>query len=258
MPRLNLLLVNNHSRASNKNTANNAFSITLNSQTLIPINAKNILVYCPSANIVNFFYNISAALGNNILYFTDDVALPQKYTVTFPDGAYDFLNINQVLKYFLISIGVDTSAVKFLSQDYTQKVSAALKPGFGIKIPSGMSTILGYAANSTFFNATLFTVYHDATTSASFNSIISLNLNCSLAQSSFYNGEFSNLLATIPINAGVGRLINYSPLTPTKIDCSHLAGSTINTVSVQVLDQLNREITIAEQWNAVVTIEWDE
>lgn len=258
MPRENILLVSSYGNAQNKNSTNSAFGVTLNNPTRIPLMAKNVSIYCSKANIVNFFYNISSTLGNNIIYFTDDVLLPQKYTITFPDGAYDFSNVNQVLKTYFISNGFDPLALKFYSQDYTQKVSVAIKPNFGIKIPSGMSTILGYAANSTYFNSTLNVVYQDASSAANFNSIISLNLTCNIAQSNFYNGENSNLLATIPINASVGRLINYDPQIPTRIDSPHLAGTTFNYVYVQLLDQLNRPVTIAEQWNVMLTIEWDD
>jgi hypothetical protein len=175
----------------------------------------------------------------------------------FPDGAYDFVNINQVLKTYFTVNGIDVTTIKFYSQDYTQKASVALKSGYGISFPAGIATILGYPSNSTFFNSTANYGYYDATTSAKFNKIISLNLSCSLVSSCFYNGQYSNLLATIPTAASIGNVIDYNPYVPIKIDSDNLIGTSINVITIKLTDQLNREITIAEDWNATITIEWD-
>lgn len=257
MPRENRMLVSNHAKANNKNSTNSIFNVPLDNPIRIPINAKNVIIYCVNANIVNFFYNISAALNNNIIYYTDDVALPQKYTITFPDGAYDFVHINQHVRAHLIQAGLDIATIKFYSQEYTQKVSVALKNGYGIRFPAGIAAIFGYAANATYFNNTGVTYYYDAPDPAKFNNIISLLLNCSICQSGFYNGESTNLLAPIPINARVGSKIDYNPLSPIKIDANHLIGSTIDNISVELRDQLRRQITVSEDWNVAISIEWD-
>lgn len=258
MPRFNLLLVSNATNATNQNSTNSAFTIVLNQPTIVPNHAKNILLSCVQANIVNFFHNISAALGNNIIYYTDDSANPTKYTITFPDGSFDFADINTVLKTFFTVRGIDVTTIKFYSQTFTQKISVALKPGFGIRIPAGMATILGYADNSTYFNSATFYSYYDAVTTAKFNKIISLNLLCNLANSNFFNGQYSNLLATIPITASIGNIINYSPYVPIKIDSPNLAGQVVDHIEVRLYDQLNRGVVIDEDWNATITIEWEE
>jgi hypothetical protein len=162
-----------------------------------------------------------------------------------------------VLRTYFTVNGIDIATVKFYSQDYTQKVSVAVKSGYGVRFPAGIAAILGYAANSTNFNSTPNFAYYDAPNVANFNSIISLNLSCNLASSCYFNGEYSNLLASIPITASIGNIINYTPYVPIKIDSQQLAGSFINTVSVAVTDQLNRNIIIAEAWNVSLTLEWD-
>lgn len=261
MPHQNILMVSDSNVSTNKDsTYNNAFTIVLNSPLKVPHDAKNISVSCPSANIVNFFYNVSATLGNNIMYYTDDVALPQKYTITFPDGAYDFSDMNQEIKMSLIANSLAIDTLKFYSQPYTQKISIAIKNGFGVKMPNGVAQLLGYphVTGTTYFNAGATTMYYDATESAKFNNIISLNLNCDLVSSNYFNGQFSNLLSSIPITASVGRIINYTPYIPIKIDCPQLAGSVVNSISLMLMDQLNRAVTISEAWNASITIEWED
>lgn len=259
MPRRNYQLVSNHPLATNTNVNNNSFMMQLKTPLQIPNNAKNIVLYCQYANIVNFFYNISTALGNNILYFTDNIALPEKYTITLPDGAYDFTNVNDYLKQYFLTNGYDANTIKFYAQEYTGKVSVAVTQNFGVKIPAGMGVILGYNANSTYFNNTLIaTTYYDAPNIANFNSIISLNLNCDLARSSYYNGEDSTLLASVGITSKVGSLIHYAPTLPIKIDCPNYAGLHIDRITLTVLDQLNRTIKVAENWNATLVFEWDE
>lgn len=262
MPHQNILCVSSNTSANNRSNDNSSFSITVNNPVYIPLHAKNIVVFCQSANIVNFFYNISSALGNNIIYYTDDANAPQKYTITLPDGAYDFANVNSVLKTHFIVNGLDIATIKLFAQDYTQKLSVAVKALYGVRFPPGIAHILGYPENTT--NATFFNnhatnvAYYDATTTGKFNTIISLNLNCNLANSAFFNGQYSNLVASIPITATVGRIINYIPYVPPKIDAENLAGSVVSTIYLQVLDQNNRPITIAEEWNATISIEWDE
>lgn len=258
MPHQNILLSSDYPRATNKNSSNSAFGITINNPFTIPINARNIVVYCVNANIENFFYNISAALNNNVLYYTDDAGTPQKYSITFPDGSYEFANINQVLRTHFIVNGRDIDTIKFYAQDYTQKISVAVKNGWGIRIPTGLGLILGYAADYTAFNSGSNILYYDSTAISKFNKIISLNLSCSLCASCFYNGEYSNLMATIPITASIGRIVNYTPFIPTKIDSPQLAGSYINTIDISITDQINRPVNIAEEWNVSITIEWDE
>jgi hypothetical protein len=167
------------------------------------------------------------------------------------------VNINQVLRTYFTVNGIDITTVRFYAQDFTQKLSVAIKSGYGVKFPPGIAHILGYADNAVFFNSGVNFVYYDAATSAKFNNIISLNLNCNLASSCFYNGQYSNLLATIPITASVGKIINYTPYKPIMIDSSHLAGSVINRVTLEIKDQVNRPVIIAEEWNVAITIEWE-
>lgn len=257
MPYRNLHLVSNHPLASNKNSYNNAFTMTLRSPVRIPVHARNIVIYCQFANVVNFFYNISSSLGNNVMYYTDDVGLPQKYTITFPNGAYDFEDINDYLKQYFISNGKDINTVKFYAQTYTGKVSAALAPSIGIKIPSGLNSILGYVADSTYFNSSLVTLYYDAPNTANFNSILSLKLNCDIVKSNFNNGQDSNLLAPIGITAPVGSLIHYGPNMPIKIDAD-LQGYLIDRITLSLTDQNDQQITISDNWDATIVINWDE
>lgn len=257
MPSKSYFLVSNSQYSTNISAENNSFTVVLKNSFTVPNNAKNTRVYCRNSSIVNYFYNISVALGNNTIYWTDDVLLPQKYTITFPDGAYDSSDLNNYLKNHFTQLGYTTYPFLLLSNNALQKIIIQLEPNYGIKIPSALHTLLGFTANYTQFNNTAYTVFYQATSSAKFNNVISLVLSCSIVNTDFNSGEISNSLCVIPITTKVGSLLAYQPQNPT-IQYTNLQGTNINSFTLTIRDQLNRTVTIPESWNVELCIEWDE
>lgn len=255
----NILMTNTYS-GSIRNSTNTSFSQTLASPCVIPQNAANVYASIKQSAIPNVLYNISAAKGNNIFYITNDQALPQKYTITLPDGSYQSIDsVNSYLGNFLLSNGFSSTAIQFLENTATQKLILQVKTGYGVKIPTAFSTISGYTANYTVFNSGATDLFYEAPNKAMFNEVVSFTIFVSGINSSFYNGQTTNMMCNVPIDAPVGSLINHQPNNPIKIPCDNLAGSSISNFTVTIKDQNGHDIELSssESWYVVLTIEWE-
>lgn len=251
------IYISTDSQFVTKNSSGNIATSLFTNPYRIPNNARKCSIHLRDLSVVNFFQNITSAKGNNIIYFTNDIALPQKYTITLPDGAYSDVDVNNQVKNWLVTNGFTDDTVRVLGDTALQKIVIEIKNGFGIRIPSGIHTILGYTSGYTFFNNSGNNAFYVAQNKAEFNTVLSLIVDCSLVSSNFFNGQQTNALANVPINASIGSLIVYNPSNPLKLQANDLIGSTINNLTIKILDQQRRDITILENWNATITIDYE-
>jgi len=236
----------------------NKFLLTPKTPYEIPLNAKNIYITLKQATVVNFFYNISASLGNNIIYFTNDIALPQKYNIQIPDGSWETPNLNSYIKTWLVNNGFTNDVFNLLEDSALQKVVILLKNGYGATFPNpGVANILGFTSPNTLFNNTGSDRYYTANQTAAFNTITGLIIECSLASSNIYNGQITNFLASCPIDVPSGSLLNYNPNEVLKVSAQNLAGQTISSMNFTILDQNRNNIDVVENYFFIMEISYE-
>lgn len=100
-----------------------------------------------SMSYTNFFVNISAALANNTINFSDDPLDPTKYTITIPDGSYDITTLNTLLVAEQIAIPAVGVKIFDILPDYTLNKAYILfaVAGWYVHFPVA-STLLGFTA----------------------------------------------------------------------------------------------------------------
>lgn len=246
---------------ANSTTSNNVMTSYFQTPYEIPATAKNISVYLRELNIVNFFINISEAKNNNKIYFTTSSSVPQQHLITVEDGAYDLDTLVAAIKYKLSSVIASTVVADFnmYGDDATQKVVIKIPTSFGVKIPAAMANLIGFVDDYTIFNSTTDVKYYYATSRAKFNPNISLIIASSITSSQIYQGQITNVLATVAIDAPVGSLITYkSSPDPLKIYQPSLQGSKISQLSISIYNQVFEPILITENFTAIITIEYTE
>lgn len=203
------------------------------------------------------WYNITAALNNNVFQLTIPTATPATYTITLPDGAYNISTLNDYLQYWFVqngfyitnnTTGVNTYYAAFVvsPQSYqVQFITTALPTstpsgytaGSGLSdkwpassnqsmqliVPSTNSfkSIIGFAAGTYPASPTITGTTYTASSTVvpNVNPIygVQLRLNC------LYNSLSSNsqLLYTFTNNGvGIGALIDASPNFYQPVPCS--------------------------------------
>lgn len=266
MPSIPIFAISNSPQSQLLDTVRrNKFLMTPQNGYDIPLEAKNIYITLKQATVVNFFYNISASLGNNIIYFTDSPSNDEKYTITIPDGSWDVPNLNSFIKTWLINNGFESDVFNLLEDTALQRVVVLLKStltptitNYGVKFPlGGIANIVGFTLPHIIFNNTGSNRYYLANTTANFNAITGLIVECSLASSNIYNGLITNFLASVPIDVPSGSLLNYAPNNPLQVSAQNLAGQNINSMVFSVLDQNRNNIDIVENYFFICEISYD-
>ena len=248
-----MILKYNHTFFVSSSTSSGAFAKSSNGAQFaiqhsppieIPINAKNIEVNVPTASIWNSTLNISAALANNTMYFTNDLGVEQKYTITIPDGRYSVSSLNTAINR-LATAGTILAKDKFslTGDESTQKcVFTISEAGWQIKFPASgsLGSILGFNAQKLPASAlTTTAVYLTGDVVANFGSLTAFLISSSLASGSLtnVNGVASTGIYRGPITVAPGSLNSYAPYQPLKISNSKLAGQSIGLVNYALSDQ---------------------
>lgn len=269
----NISIGANSSTASNLNSYRNQFTILLNPAVKIPQQAKNIKVFLRSLSVPYSFVNVSTALTNNTIYFTDDATNQTKIPIVFDNGLYSLSQLNNILQIKLQNIintsgyAFDNNFISFISDSATDKTFLLINSsGYQVNWASGSPyALLGFDANRrTPSGATLTTsasTYFTGNTTAVFKNITDLCVQTSLPTNFYYAGQSRNLLGVIPVDVPPQQNILYpgSGGIPefNKLDCN-LDGTTISSINVSLLDQSLRDIDMnGKDWSLTINIEYD-
>ena len=247
------------SGAYNVSSGNDKFDTRIESDVIIPSNAKQITVEVQSASIWYTPYNISAELANNKLYL--DVSGDAVYTITLDDGLYELSSLAHAVDVSLVNQGLATGLVTFTADLATQRIVinysvAGLR--FDFTRANTCRTILGFA------NAVVPVAYTTAVTSvygtstAQFNSVDHFLIHSDIVSGGItINGVYSNVIARVLINARPGNLIAYQPVEPTRVPASNLAGTNITRIHSYISDQDGGSLDFnGENWDVMVVIRW--
>lgn len=244
MPEINLFSSSNISYgAINKSTLGSQFSVNFPEPIRIPSTAKNVKVWCHSLGTFYTYPNISPALNNNIIYFTDDTGNYEKYPIVLPKGLYSVDLLSDQIALALNASGFSSNAVVLSGNLATQKVIFTFNSsGYALYFKTGVSPyeLLGLNAEDKIPSSGLAPtsgVQYSAPNIANFGALESLALQCSLVNTAYNNGRVSQVLASIPINVGAGQNIIYEPSNLIKVDAPNLVGCTISTITFTLCDQ---------------------
>ena len=247
----------------------NRFQVQLETPFAIPSDSIYASLEVVSTKVWNVSPNISALIGNNKLYFT---YAGYNFTIQFPDGLYGIDELNKHLSiYFNDSVILPNDLFLFSENPSTQKVSIQINY-IGVMInfqfPNSCIDVLGfYTTHDEINDIFTSTIVLDsvvagasfvAPNQARFNRIVNYYITSNLLSDGIpINSKSMGIIAEIPINVGVGSLVNYLPTNPLKIDCSDLIGQSKQLVSFALLDQEGRDVeTSGEDFSLTIVIRY--
>ena len=247
----------------------NRFQVQLETPFAIPSDSIYASLEVVSTKVWNVSPNISALIGNNKLYFT---YAGYNFTIQFPDGLYGIDELNKHLSiYFNDSVILPNDLFLFSENPSTQKVSIQINY-LGVMInfqfPNSCIDVLGfYTTHDEINDIFTSTIVLDsvvagasfvAPNQARFNRIVNYYITSNLLSDGIpINSKSMGIIAEIPINVGVGSLVNYLPTNPLKVDCSDLIGQSKQLVSFALLDQEGRDVeTSGEDFSLTIVIRY--
>jgi hypothetical protein len=224
--------------AANISADGSSFQVVLNKPLGLPKNAKGATLGVISATIWNNSFNISQAIGNNVLRF---VTGGTTYTSTIPDGLYQVSTLLNFIQLSLTSNGFPEDSISIAGDSSTQKIILTVKAGFQLDLTLDLRFILGF--NSQIVppapSATDLTTYADK--EAEFARVQLYQIKSDIVSGGIpVNNQNNNIIASVPITAPSGSQIVYQPFNLTEVDASELVGYTKNTFRVELLDQEGR------------------
>ena len=251
--------------ASAKNQDGNRFRVVLDQPLSIPKSARNATLSVVQSAIWHTSPNISDEQKNDQFHFTFDDGQgggPVLYPMVIPKGLYSITELNQELSQFFNANGLDEDLFTLIANNSNQRVVIEFKLA-GIQIdftvPNSINTVLG-------FNAALVPAGQPSTagqqvegdTTASFNSLNSYLLSCSLVQEGLQvNKRLSQIIANIPIRVAAGSQNIVEPRHPLEVDCKNMVGQNINSFNVWLTDQNERDLDMLDDaFSFVIVIKY--
>lgn len=242
-----LVASNDTANGVTTNTDGNYVRVITNDAIKIPLNALYCYMTVPEVTLWYNTPNISAALGNNKIYYS---YLAGSYTMTLTDGLYDLDLLNQEIATDLTNeAGIPSDLFELVANSATQKCSIHFNYadtqidftqadtcreilGFdSVSVPSGTTT----TGES----------YYEATNIAAFNSINYFLIKSDIISQGLRVNTFrGNIIDRVMINVSPGSQIVQRKENPERIECSDLIGTSIRDFYVKVLDQNGDDVTL--------------
>ena len=212
------------------NSLGNRFSVQLNTPLTIPRLSIYASLEVVSAKVWNTSPNISAAIGNNHIYFSYSEA---SYDVVFPDGLYGIDEMNMFLEIYFSSDSVlPNDLFVFEENGATQKLSIKFNYS-GVTIdftqPHACIDVMGFytthdEASDTFtsdevITSTIANESIVAPNEARFNRVVNYYITSNLLSDGIpINNRSAGVICEVPITVRAGSLINFVPTNPLRVD----------------------------------------
>lgn len=207
--------------------------------------------------------NVSADKGNNVIYYTDDILLPQKFVITLVDGLYGLGDLNTEVNRQVLQNGHIDGLLFFSGVAATSRVWLGIsQPGFQVTFTEAgtIAPLLGYTRNVPPAALTVSAYAQGGDLRAELNTISSILLHSSIAAgASGIGGKTASALAAITPDVAPSSLINYEPYSVLWVDVPRLAGAEIEVATFRLTDQTGANRTIdtnGEHWRFVLEIEY--
>jgi hypothetical protein len=245
------------SNASYKDLATGQARWTMDPVLSFPTGAK-LKLTLHSMSYTNFFINISVALGNNTFFYTDDVAVPNKYTVTIPSGSYNVSDLSDAINSGIVNNTHPDGLIVLIPDFSTNKVQFNISAaGWQVTFPAGSPfALLGTNLNQTIpAGALTIGAYSElAPNVATFNSILNIYVHSNLTNASVFNGRQSDVIGTIIPTASIGSVQDNKEFNLIWIPCNNLGGSSVNEIQVRLTNQAGVPLNLSDDFSVVIII----
>lgn len=208
-------------------------------------------------SFTNWFINISSALGNNKLYFSNDPLVESKYTITIPDGSYSLASLNEFVS---TQQTILVSQVIFsLQANYsTNKVCVQFSTVTGYYVHFGADSpfaLIGFTSGQNVpaskSNTANYMEY--GSNIAQFNNITGLSIVCNMTTDSISNGKASSTIyQTMPV-ADIG---STQSDRPNNIIWATLTNTRFDQITIQLLDQNGIPINMSEEFALTLIVKY--
>lgn len=210
-----------------------------------------------SFSFTNFFLNISAALANNTIYYSDDPLDSTKYSITIPDGSYSITSLNSFISGQLLADAVAPALFEFLP-DYSQnKVYVKWGPTLStwfLSMEAGTPyTVLGFDLND-FVPAGKSNTVNEinyAPNAAAFNNVESVNVKTNLANNIILSTGRSNVLYQTVPTVSPGSIQKDEPNNLLWATSATLS-SGISEIKINITDQNDTALPLQENFVVVL------
>ena len=186
-----------------------------------------------SAQIYNFFINISAAVGNNNIRIITPGAVAINLVI--PDGFYSISKISEMVDLLLTNVNsAYTGMVSFLPIFACNKCAIKfLVAGWSINwLANSFYALVGFGLGVITAPSDLYTFL--SPNEVNLNIVSLININTNLSNDTLNDGIQSSIIAQVPVDVDPGDLINYNPGTVLMTKTITLSSSCLNYISVQL------------------------
>lgn len=256
-----MILVLNSANATIKDLTNGRAQYILKDPLRLEDQLPKICVN--SFSFTNWFKNISAALGNNKIYYSDDATPGQemKYSITVPDGSYEPETLNTFIINELANLAVAPGLFQILP-DYSQnkiyfQFDGTLIGWYVYMHTDSPFTILGLTVSTPYpasqSNTVNEIVYAD--TIAAFNNITAINVKTNLSNNFVYGTNSSSVLYSTGLTARAGYVQSSEPQNLLWSD-SRTLQSGISEIIIDITDQSDTAINMSEDFIVILMIRY--
>ncbi len=210
-------------------------------------------------SFTNWFINISAAIGNNHLYYSDDPANETKYDITIPDGSYSLSALNDYVVAEQASV-VGNVIFNIVPNYSTNKAGIQFGNVAGWYVHFGATspyTLLGFANGQEVpvgkANTNYYIEYGGST--AAFNNITLLKVWCNLTTDSISNTDQSSVIYQTSPTVDVGSTQSSTPHNMLWMD---MPIQNISQITVRILDQSDTPVNMSEDFSITLAIRYLE
>lgn len=220
---------------------------------LEPIRFDHASIACHEFSFTNFFMNVSAAQGNNTIYYSNDAATPTKYNVVIPDGSYNVETFDSVLS-AAQQASVGSIIFNVLPNQSTNKCYLTFNSAGWYVTFQADHVVTGFIAGN--YPANKVSTAHQvvyATNTASFNGVEQINVSCNLTNDSVSNTMRSSVIHTCTPSTQVSAVENSKHYNLIWLDAPMLANQT-SEITISLTDQNANPIMMYENFSVTLLI----
>jgi len=218
--------------------------------------ARRVDIAVNTFSFTNFFLNISSAIGNNVLYYSDDALDETQYSITIPDGSYSIDSLSTKVVNLINDDGHVTDLFTIVGDYALNKAYLLFGTPTGWYVHYGSDSpfaVLGGANGDNLpasqSNTAAEVVYN--TNTADFNSVKSINLRTNLSSNLIFGTNRSDIIyTTLPI-VSVGSTQQDQPPNLMWISADSLRNG-VSQIDIQIEDQNQNALSMSESFYLVL------
>lgn len=194
-----------------------------------------------SASLYYSWYNISGSYGNNVVKYYNGTIWQ---TVTFADGTYSLVDLNNALKTEMTTNG-DTADNINITPDYNiLKVKVTLANSYQLDLQTSVSTfnnIVGFVSGIVTGDG-----IYAGTLSPNLNNYVeTVQIHCSIVKGSYVNSSESTIIYNYNPDVSPGSIIQITNPSPVYLDIRN--HNQITSIRIHLTDNLGRAVDIQNE-----------